>query len=372
MKNKLIRLSKSCIGPAEKEAVLRVLDDEHLGMGSYVQLFESKLETYFSRPVSCVSTGTAAIQLALEALGIGMGDEVLVPSLTYVATFQAISATGAQPVPCDVDPSNLLVNLNDAKFKITNKTKAIVPMFYGGNADIAMEVLDFANKFSLRIVEDAAHAFGSRCSGRLIGSFGDISCFSFDGIKNITSGEGGCVVSDDPKVIDYVNDARLLGVKRDTEKRYLGTRSWEFDVQNQGWRYHMSNIMAAIGIVQLARSGELSSSRQGIAKKYDDALRGEKAVTIFKKNYDEIVPHIYPILLNGKFDRRAIQEKLLEAGVQTGVHYQPNHTLSYYKSNYPLPVTELLYPKLLTLPLHPELDDGDIYYVVDQLKKILG
>ncbi len=372
LKNKLIRLSKSCIGPAEKEAVLRVLDDEYLGMGSCVQIFESKLETYFSRPVSCVSTGTAAIQLALEALGIGVGDEVLVPSLTYVATFQAISATGAKPVPCDVDPSNLLVNLNDAKFKITNKTKAIVPMFYGGNADIAMEVLDFANKFSLRVVEDAAHAFGSRYLGRLIGSFGDISCFSFDGIKNITSGEGGCVVSDDPKIIDYVNDARLLGVKRDTEKRYLGTRSWEFDVQNQGWRYHMSNIMAAIGIVQLARSDELLSSRQGIAKKYDDALRGEKAVTIFKKNYDEIVPHIYPILLDGRFDRRAIQEKLLEAGVQTGVHYQPNHTLSYYKSNYPLPVTELLYPKLLTLPLHPELDDGDIYYVVDQLKKILG
>jgi len=326
LKNKLIRLSKSCIGQVEKEAVLQVLDEEYLGMGSYVQAFESKLETFFSRPVSCVSTGTAAIQLALEALGITAGDEVLVPSLTYVATFQAISATGAKPIPCDIDPTNLLIDLNDAKLKVTNNTKAIVPMFYGGNAEIAVKILDFANKFSLRVIEDAAHAFGSKCGSRRIGSFGDISCFSFDGIKNITSGEGGCVVSDDSKVIDYVNDARLLGVRKDTEKRYSGARSWEFDVQNQGWRYHMSNIMAAIGIAQLSRSSEIFSSRQSIARKYDNALKGVNAVSIFKKNYDEIVPHIYPILINGKFDRGYVQNKLLESGIQTGVHYQPNHT----------------------------------------------
>ena len=211
-----IRLSKSCLSEAEKIAVMRVLDHEFLGMGSEVQVFETELSNFFGRPTVCVSNGTAALHLALQAVGLSQGDEVLVQSLTYVASYQAISATGASPISCDVNSQNLCINLKDAERKLTIKTKAIMPVHYGGGVGALDDVYAFAKKHGLRVIEDAAHAFGSHYKSQKVGSFGDISCFSFDGIKNITSGEGGCVVTNDEKVLEKIRDSRLLGVERDT------------------------------------------------------------------------------------------------------------------------------------------------------------
>lgn len=374
MAEKVIRLSKSCIGQAEKEAVMRVLDREYLGMGTEVQLFEQELSSFFGRPAVCVVNGTAALHLALQAAGIGAGDEVLVQSLTYVASFQAISATGAKPVACDVLPESLTIDLADAEKRLTERTRAIMPVHYAGGVGALGDVYAFAERYGLRVIEDAAHAFGSLYEGRRVGGFGDIACFSFDGIKNITSGEGGCVVTDDEAVLQRVRDARLLGVERDTERRYAGERSWDFNVTAQGWRYHMSEIMAAIGIVQLERFSEILEKRRKLATEYIKQLQDALGVTYLEHDYSEVVPHIFPIRIKGLIDRKGLQHALARAGIQTGYHYQPNHWLSLYatQTSRSLPHTEAIFRTLLTLPLHEDLENQDVEYICLKLKATHG
>ena len=278
----MIRLSKSSISEAEKQAVIRVLDKEYLGMGAEVQMFEKMLSEYFGRTAVCVANGTAALQLAVQATGIGHGDEVLIPSLTYVASFQAISATGAKPIACDIDAKTCMLNWKDAEKRLTPLTKAVMPVHYTGGVGPLDEIYSFAKLNNLRVIEDAAHAFGTIYKQKKIGGFGDISCFSFDGIKNITCGEGGCIVTDDLDIIRKVQDARLVGVEKDTEKRYTGQRSWEFDVTAQGWRYHMSNIMAAIGIEQFKRLKHKNAELIIIDNTHSDFYDNDPRITIVK------------------------------------------------------------------------------------------
>lgn len=349
------------------------LDREFLGMGMDVQRFELALSEFFGRPAVCVVNGTAALQLALQAAGIGPGDEVLVQSLTYVASFQAISATGARPVACEVVPSTLTLDLQDAERRVTSRTRAVMPVHYAGGVGELDGIYAFAERHKLRVVEDAAHALGTTYGQRRVGSFGDIACFSFDGIKNITSGEGGCIVTSDAAVLTRARDGRLLGVVSDTEQRYAGKRSWTFDVTMQGWRYHMSNIMAAIGIVQLGRLPELAASRCELARRYDQAFKDHPRIQSLPLDYSCVVPHIYVVRIKGLRDRGQLRERLLKEGVQTGVHYQPGHTLSYFENTAGAwPVTDSVYPELLTLPLHPELTLDDIEHVCTQLEKVLG
>lgn len=365
----MIRLSKSKITEAEKKAVMDVLDKEYLGMGQEVFRFEQKLSEFFGIPALCVANGTAALQLACQAVGIKSGDEVLVPSLTYVASFQAISASGAKPVACDIVEDTLTLDWKDAEKRITKNTKAIMPVHYAGGIGDINGIYKFAKKYGLRVVEDAAHAFGSYHNGVLVGSFGDITCFSFDGIKNITSGEGGCVVTKDNLALDKIRDARLLGVENDTVKRYLSERSWDFDVSNQGWRYHMSNIMAAIGIEQLKKFQEFKDKRQLLARRYDKLLMINKSINCLKHNYDDVVPHIYVVKIKGLKDREKLKKVMLDQGIQTGVHWKPNHLLSMYRSSdvLPLPVTDSIYPTLITLPLHVDMTEKEVDFVCEKL-----
>jgi dTDP-4-amino-4,6-dideoxygalactose transaminase len=365
----MIKLSKSTISEAEKKAVMSVLDREYLGMGQEVQQFEERLSEFFGRPVACVVNGTAALHLACQAMGLKTGDEVLVPSLTYVASFQAISATGAKPVACDIDTKTLTINWRDAEKRLTVNTKAIMPVHYGGGVGDIEGVYKFAKQYGLRVIEDAAHAFGSMHKGLRVGGFGDIACFSFDGIKNITSGEGGCIVTNDELVIEKIRDARLLGVEQDTMRRYSGERSWDFDVSTQGWRYHMSNIMAAIGLEQLKRFSDLSRKRQLLARRYDKLLNNSAVVNIMPHNYDNVVPHIYVVIIKGLVERDIVREKMGSIGIQTGIHYKPNHLLSLYETiNIPaLTITESIYPLLMTLPLHPDMSESDVDFVCNKL-----
>ena len=370
----LIRLSKSCLSLNERNAVMKVLENEFLGMGPQVKIFENKLTNFIGRNALCVSSGTAALHLALQAIGIGPDDSVLVPSITYVATFQAISATGAKPIPCDVIDSNFTIDLKDAEKKIEPTTKVIIPVHYAGDPGDLNGIYNFANKFNLRIIEDAAHAFGSKFNEKLIGSFGDIICFSFDGIKNITSGEGGCVISSDETVMKHIADARLLSVENDSLNRYQRKRSWNFDVINQGWRYHMSDIMAAIGIEQLKRFNELQTKRKKFAKLYQNLLKKRSEVILLNHNYDQITPHIFVIIIPESVSRKDLIKKLLEFNIQTGVHYQPNHHLTKYKVNNQigLPITDKYCERILSLPLHPDLDEGKINYIVEKLLQSLN
>jgi dTDP-4-amino-4,6-dideoxygalactose transaminase len=369
-----IKLSKSIVGKREKDALAEVIDQAYLGMGSYVQRFEQGLKGYLgAEHVVCVNSGTAALHLAVMALGLKPGDEVLVQSLTFISSFQAIAAAGAVPVACEVLPESITIDLNDAEKKLTPRTKAIMPVHYASRPGDLDRIYDFAKRHGLRVVEDAAHAFGSVYKSRKIGSFGDIACFSFDGIKNITTGEGGAVVTNDPKIARFAMDARLLGVQKDTEKRYAGQRSWEFDAFHQGYRYHMSNLFAAIGLVQLDRFElEFKPKRQSLAKRYHESLKDVKGLILFGDDYAEITPHLFVIRVeNGKRD--ALREYLLSKDIESGIHYYPNHLLTYFGGGkVRLPVTESVYKELLSLPMHPDVTDAALKRVVETVAEGLN
>ncbi|MBA3655795.1 MAG: DegT/DnrJ/EryC1/StrS family aminotransferase [Gemmatimonadaceae bacterium] len=365
-----VRLSKCAMGPGEQAAVAEVLKKEYLGMGEETRALESEIAAYIGggRSVTCVATGTAALQLAVQGCGIGRGDEVIVPSLTFVSCFQAIAATGATPIACEVLAETATIDLEDAARRITPRTRAIMPIHYASFLPNVDAIYDFARSHNLRVIEDAAHSFGGTRDGAKIGSVGDVLCFSFDGIKNITTGEGGAVVTSDPEVQRIVEDARLLGVERDTAARYRGERSWEFDVTGAGWRYHMSNIFAAIGRVQLKRlDTEFAPRRVALAQQYREALTGVTGLALFDSNLGPVVPHIQPVrILGGQRDR--VQKVLDESGIETGLHYKPNHLLTAFAaSGVSLPVTERLYEELLTLPLHVDLTADEVSRVTGKL-----
>ena len=261
-----------------------------LGYGQKVKLLK-KLSNFFTRETVCFNSGTAAIHVALQSCGIGEGDEVLVPSITYVATFQAISASGAKPICCDINSNNLHISLDDIKKKINSRTKAIVPVHIAGYSENLRDIYKFAKRKKIRVIEDAAHAFGSYYKQKLIGSFGDIACFSFDGIKNITTGEGGCLVTNDKKVLQNAKDIRLLGVKNDTEKRYSGHRSWIYNVEQQGWRYHMSDINTALGIAQLKRFKVLAKKK--IIMHALIKISPHDSIAHFKINYKSMSAYLH-------------------------------------------------------------------------------
>jgi dTDP-4-amino-4,6-dideoxygalactose transaminase len=363
-----VRLSKCSISELEVEAVSQTLRTEYLGMGENVKLFEHNIKSYLGTDleVICVNTGTSALQLALSALDIGPGDEVLVPSLTYVASFQAISATGAIPVACDVSADTLFMCPIDAESKITKNTKALFPVLHSSSAKGCDAIYTLARKYNLRVVEDAAQAFGSLHNGKKIGTSGDVVCFSFDGIKNITCAEGGAILTSDKILINRLKDGRLLGVEKDTNMRFSGQRSWDFDVCRQGFRFHMSNINAAIGVEQLKRISAFKDRRQSIVKKYLLSLDKTDEISFFNLNYDEIMSHIFVVKAE---NRDALKSYLIAAGVECGVHYKPNHLLSFYRCNYSLPTTERLYKQLLTLPCHVDLSEEEQSYVIDKIKE---
>ncbi|MBO4659827.1 MAG: DegT/DnrJ/EryC1/StrS family aminotransferase [Prevotella sp.] len=368
----MIRLSKSVVGKAEAEAVAHVIEDiGYLGMGATVGEFEHQLEDYIGggRRAICVNSGTAALHLAVQAV-TRPGDEVLVPSFTFVASYQAITAAGCRPVSCDIRRDTLTLDLKDAERRITSKTTAIMPVYYASNCCMAEEYQAFAREHGLRIIEDAAHAFGCTCKGKKIGSTGDIVCFSFDGIKNITTGEGGAVFTADEEVIQKVSDARLLGVQKDSEKRYAGKRSWNFDVVDQGYRYHMSNIFAAIGKVQLSRfESEFAPRRRAIAQLYTKLLKDSPDLRLTPMDYaNEIVPHIFALqILNGK--RPLLEQRLKEHDIQYGIQYAPNHHLTLFRAEVDLPVTDEVYSQIISLPMHPELTDEEVIQITNLVRE---
>lgn len=366
----MIRLSKSSISEAEVTAVKETLLSERLGMGTEVEALEEELQKFIktTSSVVCVNSGTAALHLAVQALGIGSSDEVIVPTLTYVASFQAVSATGARAVACDIDLKTGFIDLKSMEKLINNRTKAVMPVHYASNFADIEKVYKVANKYNLRVIEDAAHSFGGENERGKVGSFGDIVCFSFDGIKNITCGEGGAIVTGDKTVLKKIRDSRLLGVVKDSENRYQNKRSWDFDVLDQGWRMHMSNIMASIGRVQLKRLSQFSLKRQHLVKRYLRLLEGIDDIKPLHINYKGLIPHIFPVrVLNGKRDDlRAI---LSDKNIETGIHYKPNHLHKLYQQNLcELRNSETFYKQALSLPLHTDLLDEDVNKIVKVIK----
>lgn len=365
----IIPTQRPSIGEEELAAVKKVFDSGWLGMGSVVKEFEDAVADFLgARHVVATNTGTSALHLALDSIGLKPGDEVIVPSLTFVATVQAISATGAIPVFCDVEEDTLNMDLSDAEAKITDKTKVIVPVHYRGVPCNMDGIFKLAEEFDLRVVEDAAHAFGSYYKGKRIGSFGDLTCFSFDPVKNVTCGEGGAVTFSDAGIQELLHRKRILGIDRDTWSRYHDKRSWVYDVTTQGYRYHMSNINAAIGLVQLKKYEKLNSRKISIAKIYDQEFSKLDNIELLQTDYDGLSFFIYVVKVKNGRDK--LMKYLESQGIGTGIHYIPCHLFSFYrKRKISLPVTEKAYEQIITLPLFPDMTDEQVEYVISTVKK---
>ncbi|MGA2935099.1 MAG: DegT/DnrJ/EryC1/StrS family aminotransferase [Methanomicrobiales archaeon] len=363
-----IPVSRPSVGEEELAAVRKVFASGWLGLGADVLEFEEAISQFLGASnVVCTNTGTTALHLALETLGIGPGDEVLVPSFTFVATVQAISATGARPVFCDIREEDLNLDVEDARRRLTPETRAILPVHYRGIPCDMDELQELAGERDLHIVEDAAHAFGSSYGGRPIGSFGEMACFSFDPIKNITCGEGGAVVFRDNGLLERIQQKRILGIDKDTWSRYRNERSWFYDVVTQGYRYHMSNISAAIGLVQIRKFGAMNRRKIEVARRYDEAFGDMDGVEILgNRDYEGI--GLFAYMMRVRSHRNELIDFLAGRGVGSGVHYIPSHLFSYYRrEGLVLPVTEQIYREIISLPLFPDITDEEVERVILQV-----
>ena len=371
----MIQVSKSTLGKEETEAIRRVIEDSgYLGMGMEVSLFENELEKYINNSefkCICVSSGTAALHLAIEAV-TNPGDEILVQSFTFVATIQAITAARCIPVFCDINIENATINLEDAEKRLSNRTKVILPVHIASNPGNLKSVYDFAHKYKLRVIEDAAQAFGCRYEGRKIGAQGDIVCFSFDPIKNITCGEGGAVFTSDLKVAQKIRDSSLLGINNDFKRKLPKGQNGNFEIESQGYRYHLNNISASIGRVQLRKLDSVfTPQRKFLANLYCELLSSNSKIGLLNSDFSEIIPHIFLIrILDGQRD--FLKEALREEGIETLIHYKPNHHHKFFgQTDVELPDTNLLYKQILTLPLHPDLSENDIRHICSITNSII-
>lgn len=365
----MIPISRPSIGEEELSEIKKTFASGWLTMGSAVYEFEKLLKQYLEEEnVIAVNSGTSALHIALDAFGIKEEDEIIVPSLTFIGTIQAIIACGATPVFCEVYENTLNVDIEDITKRITPRVKAIIPVHYGGLPCKMDELLKIVQKKEILVIEDAAHAFGSSYKGRKIGTFGDATCFSFDAIKNITCGEGGAVVVKSNDIAKKITQKRILGINRDTWHRYKEKRSWYYEVVTTGLRYHMSNINASIGLVQLKKLDNFLQKKRTIVRKYDEVFKKIPNIELLYRDYEETAPFNYVIKIkNGLRDK--LLEYLKKNGVGAGINYIPNHLQPLFK-NYQaeLPVTERVWEEIISLPLYYDMTEDDLDTVINKVR----
>ena len=364
------------VGVDTIKAVVDALHAGWLGMGAITQAFEEGLARFLElrdRHVLATNTGTSALHLGLLAAGVGAGDEVITPAFNFVADHQAIVATGGTPVLCDVDDATLGLDPDKAAALVGPKTKAVLPLHFGGRPGRLKELYAMAERHRLRIVEDATHAFGSRADGRMLGSFGDITCFSFDPVKVITSIDGGAVVVGDGELLERLRHWRFLGIDRETHERYKNSRAWEYDVVGQGFRYHMTNINAAIGLSQLARADEFIAARRASCRLYSERLAGLDDVRCPATDFADVAPFIYTVRVPAP-RREGLIEHLKRRGIATGIHFLPAQDFSFLKGcrRGDLSVTERVTREILTLPLHTLMPAAVVERVAAAIREYFG
>ncbi len=360
------------IDQEEKRAVMEVLDSRWLTMGAITQSFEEQFaEAVGARYALAVSNATVALHLACLALGIGQGDEVIVPSLTFVATANAVLYTGAEVRFADItDADDLTISPQDIERRITPKTKAIIVMHYGGHPCRMPEILDLASKYGLALIEDAAHAPGAALEGRSLGTWGDVGCFSFFSNKNLSTAEGGMLVTNREDIAEKVKVLRSHGMTSLTWDRHLG-HAYTYDVVDLGFNYRIDEIRSALGLVQLGKLAKNNQRRSRITEQYRLALTDSGVEIPFKAQFGYPAYHLFPVLLPEGSQRKAFIDCLRGLGIQTSIHYPPVHLFTYYRSRYAdisLPVTESIAAREVTLPLFPGMKSGDVDAVVEAVR----
>jgi dTDP-4-amino-4,6-dideoxygalactose transaminase len=375
----LVPLSDLDYGPEEDQAVLDVLHSKWLTMGAVTQQFEAAFAAMTgSKYAFAVSNATQALHLACSALGLGPGDEVIVPSLTFVATANAVLYTGATVRFADIiGPEDLTVDPADIEQKITPRTKAIIVMHYAGYPCRLPEILAIAQKHGLAVIEDAAHAPGASLNGKALGAWGDVGCFSFFSNKNLATGEGGMLVTDRDDVAAKVRLQRSHGMTTLTYDRHKG-HAHSYDVVDLGYNYRIDEIHSALGLVQLGKLVANNARRRDLTHLYWEML-GDTPLTLpFRSQFaNSAYPsyHIFPILLPAGVDREAFIEHMHSARIQTSIHYTPVHLFSYYHQRFNdlfLPMTEESAGHEVTLPLYPGMTNIQLERVVSAIVEILG
>jgi dTDP-4-amino-4,6-dideoxygalactose transaminase len=359
----------------EIEAVTRVMRSRWLTMGPRTAEFERRFaECHGVQHAVAVSNGTAALHLAYAAVGVSSGDEVVMPSLTFVATANAAVVCGAKPVFAEIlDLEEPTIDPNHVDSLITSKTRAIVAVHYAGYPCRTTELADIARRRGVALIEDCAHAPGLLVGERYLGTWGTLGCFSFFSNKNMTTGEGGMVVTDDPSVAERIRRLRSHGMTSGTWKRHH-ERPQDYDVLEPGWNYRTDEIRSAIGLVQLGKLAEGNRKRAEITRTYRERLRGvDLASVAFETKSEVTAAHILPLLAKDSATRQALVVALADASVQTSHHYSPVHLFTHYRERFGycegvLPKTELFAAREVTLPLYTSMQGADVEYVVNAVK----
>jgi len=362
-----IPVFRPSITQAEIDAVAAVMRSGWLGLGAVTERFEQALAEYFGvTRVVCLNSGTAALHLALRLLDLQPDEEVIVPTISFVSTAHAVGYCGAQPVFADVDEDTLCVSVDDVRRKITPRTRAIIPVHYGGHPCDLDGLRDAIAGRNITLIEDAAHACGAVYHGRKIGGLSPLTCFSFHAVKNLTCGEGGAVLTHNAAWDKKLRELRWLGISKDTYTRSARERvyAWQYWVNELGYKYHMHDISAAIGLEQLKRLEENNRKRRALVERYNEAFQPHAWIeTPPEQEGARSSWHIYHIKVPGR-DR--LIAHLKRRGIAPGVHYYPLHLHPYYAGlRAQCPIAEEIWKRVLSLPLFPDLTDEEIGRVIE-------
>ncbi len=375
--NKFIPLARPDISDDEINLVVETLKSGWLTTGPKVTEFENALSNYITDDNQVYSIGlnscTSALFLALVALGIKEGDEVIVPTWTFAATAQVVDWIGAKVVLCDIEEDSLNIDVNEAEKLITNKTKAIIPVHIAGYPCDMEALSELARKYDLKIIEDAAHAIGTKYKDTKIGNFSDITCFSFYATKNLAMGEGGAAVSKDESLIEKIRKLSYFGINKEAFKRYEKSGRWFYDIEELGYKSNLDSLHAALGIIQLKKLDKMNKRRREIAEYYKSNLSDKLE---FNKDSEEHYHtyHLFPIRLPENINRDDFIEELKENNIGASVHFIPLHLHTFYKnrSSNNFKVANKVFDKILSIPMCSAMNDDEVKSVVEIVNKILG
>jgi perosamine synthetase len=370
-----IPLSKPWISKIDKHMIMKCLDNSQLTDGPILRKFESTFAKITkSKYAIGVSNGTQALQLSLIGLGVGKGDEVIIPDLTFVATANAVVSTGAKPILADVN-SSLNISTDSIKDKISKKTKAIIPVHFAGLSCNMKEIVKITKKFNLKMVEDCAHSFGTTYEKKHVGTFGETGCFSFYPTKNITSIEGGMIITDSKKLSQKLYSLRNHGLTKNLIQRDKNTKPWDYDIIVPGFNFRLDEVRSTLGHSQLSRFKKISSQRISAANYYNKKLKNIEGLEIVNLNNKKLhAYHLYIIRINKIFSisRDQLHLQLFKKGIRTTVHYKPIHMFSYFQhnsnsTNFPNSINA--YNECLSLPLFPTITKKQQDYVIQNILK---
>ena len=380
VRSKMLNYAHQWIDESDIEAVIEVLRGDWLTTGPKVEEFEHAIAEYTgAKEAVAVNTGTAALHAAAFAAGIGPGDEVIVPPLSFVASANCVLYLGGKPVFADIDPRTLNLDPAAAESKITSRTKAIVAVDLCGQPCEHDALRALADEHELIVIEDAAHSLGATYHGHNVGTLQDLTTLSFHPVKHITTGEGGMVLTDDPELARRVRSFRHHGIDLDFRERSRAN-SWEYDVVNLGYNYRLPDINCALGIAQLERLDQWLTRRREIVARYDDGFSSIAAIEIpFAIADCQPAWHLYVIKLNLdklRTDREGIYKALRAENIGVNVHYIPIHWLSHYRglgyASGECPQAERSYERLITLPLFPAMSDEDVGDAIEAVVKVIA